>query len=173
MLLCPTHNAVGHCITSTDKDSANFADTPTTLKTVFGRLDDLLQKHETKPRVLNLFLSSEDFAAGLTQEQWSNFRDKIHTYREWVDEAYAEEERSESIAKWRRVFGDEFAKGVAIEEGKSVSKAIVAGVRTTLAEARDFAGDLVEAIKRFGARVLPANFDKNHIWKHRSGRTPA
>jgi hypothetical protein len=33
-------------------------------------------------------------------------------------------------------------------------------VRTTLAEARQFSGDLVDAIKRFGARVLPANFDK-------------
>jgi hypothetical protein len=33
-------------------------------------------------------------------------------------------------------------------------------VRTTLAEASQFTGDLVEAIKRFGAKVLPASFDK-------------
>jgi Adenylyl/Guanylyl and SMODS C-terminal sensor domain len=54
------------------------------------------------------------------------------------------------------VFGDEFAKGVATEEGKSVSKALVETVRTTLAEASQFTGDLVDAIKRFGA----ASFDK-------------
>ena len=95
-----------------------------------------------------------------TEEQYTNFREKIHTYREWIDDAYNEKDRSESIAKWRRVFGEEFAKGVAIEEGKSVSKAIVANVRIALDEARQFSGDLVDAIKRFGARVLPANFDK-------------
>lgn len=127
---------------------------------MFGRLDDLLQKYPTKPRVPNPFLDTEDFAAGLTQEQYSNLRDKIHTYRGWVDDAYDEAERTESIAKWRRVFGEDFAKGVAVEEGKSVSKAIVASVRTTLAEAKQFSGDLVDAIKRFGSRVLPANFDK-------------
>jgi hypothetical protein len=152
---------LGHCITSTDKDSSDFSDTPTALKTVFGRLDDLLQRYPTKPRVLNPFLATEDFAtAWKIEEQYTNFRDKIHTYRGWVDDAYNEQDRSESIAKWRRVFGEDFAKGVTIEEGKSVSKAIVANVRTTLAEAKQFSGDLVDAIKRFGARVLPANFDK-------------
>jgi len=164
---------LGYCITATDKDSAALADTPTALKTVFGRLDDMLQEHPTKPRAPNPFLETEDFADYLTQDQYSNLRDKIHTYREWVDDAYNEAERSESIAKWRRVFGEDFAKGVAVEEGKSVSKAIVASVRTTLAEAKQFSGDLVDAIKRFGARVLPANFDKkSHMeapkW-HRSG----
>jgi hypothetical protein len=151
---------LGFCISFTDKDSAAFGDTPTALKTVFGRLDDLLQKYPNKSRVQNPFLDSEDFAARLTQEQWTNLRNKIHTYRGWVDEAYAEEDRNESIAKWRRVFGDDFAKGVSVEEGKSVSKAIVANIRSTLAEASQFTGDLVDAINRFGARVLPAGFDK-------------
>jgi hypothetical protein len=152
---------LGHCIHKSDKDSSDFADIPTALKTVVGRLDDLLQKYATKPRVVNPFLATENFAdAWKTEEQYTNFRDKIHTYREWVDDAFNEQDRSESIAKWRRVFGEEFAKGVAIEEGKSVSKAIVASVRSTLAEANQFSGDLVDAIKRFGARVLPANFDK-------------
>ena len=152
---------LGHCITNTDKDSADFADTPTALKTVFGRLDDLLQRYLTKPRVTNPFLAIENFAdAWKTEEQYTNFRDKMHTYRGWVDEAYNEEDRSESIAKWRRVFGEDFAKGVSIEEGKSVSKAIVASVRTTLAEASQFTGDLVDAIKRFGGRVLPPTFDR-------------
>lgn len=112
---------LGHCIHKSDKDSAGFADIPTALKTVIGRLDDLLQKYATKPRVVNPFLATENFAdAWKTEEQYTNFRDKIHTYREWVDDAFNEQDRSESIAKWRRVFGEEFAKGVTIEEGKSV-----------------------------------------------------
>lgn len=152
---------LGHCISSVDKDSAEFADTPTALRTVFGRLDELLQSYPQKPRVPNPFLTTEDFAtAWKTEEQYSNFRDKIHTYRGWIDDAFNEQNRSESIAKWRRVFGEDFAKSVSIEEGKSVSKAIVASVRTTISEAVHFTGDLVDAIKRFGARVLPATFDK-------------
>jgi hypothetical protein len=151
---------LGYMVTSADEDSDEFADTATALKTIFGRMDDELQEHATKPSVPNPFLTTEDFADVWTEEQFTNFKDRIHTYREWIDEAYNEEDRSESIAKWRRVFGDEFAKGVAAEEGKSVSKALVASVRTTLAEASQFTGDLVDAIKRFGARVLPASFDK-------------
>jgi hypothetical protein len=151
---------LGYTINETDQGSADFADTATALKTVFGRLDDELQKHATKPTVANPFLESEDFAEVWTEDQYTNFRNRIHTYREWIDDAYNEQDRSESIAKWRRVFGDEFAKGVAAEEGKSVSKTLVASVRTTLAEASQFTGDLVDAIKRFGARVLPATFDK-------------
>jgi hypothetical protein len=152
---------LGHCISSTDKNSVDLSDLPTAFKTIFGRLDDLLQKFPQKPRVPNPFLTTEDFAsAWKTEEQYANFREKIHTYRGWVDEAYSEQNRSESIANWRRVFGDEFAKGVSLEEGKSVSKAIVASVRTTLAEASQFTGDLVDALKRFGARILPATFDK-------------
>lgn len=152
---------LGHCISSSDKGSADFADTPTAFKTVFGRLDDLLQKFPQKPRVQNPFLTTEDFAtAWKTEEQYTNFRAMIHKYRGWIDEAYNEQTRADSIANWRRVFGEEFAKGVSIEEGKSVSKAIVASVRTTLAEAAQFTGDLVDALKLFGAKVLPATFDK-------------
>jgi Second Messenger Oligonucleotide or Dinucleotide Synthetase domain/Adenylyl/Guanylyl and SMODS C-terminal sensor domain len=151
---------LGYMITEADEDSNEFADTATALKSIFGRMDDELQGHTTKPSVPNPFLSTENFADVWTEDQFTNFREKIHTYREWIDDAYNEQDRSESIPKWRRVFGEEFAKGVANEEGKSVSKSLVASVRTTLAEASQFTGDLVEAIKRFGAKVLPASFDK-------------
>lgn len=162
---------LGYMISENDQGSADFADTATALKTIFGRMDDELQKHATKPKVTNPFLQSDDFAAAWTEDQYQNFRDRIHTYREWIDDAYNDQDRSESIAKWRRVFGDEFAKGVAIEEGKSVSKALVASVRTTLAEASQFTGDLVDAIKRFGARVLPASFDKKPYMEAPKWRT--
>ncbi|MBX3512069.1 MAG: nucleotidyltransferase [Xanthobacteraceae bacterium] len=151
---------LGYRITSADKDTAAFADTPTALKTIFGRMDDWLQVNLTKPAVANPFLQSENFADAWTDDQYSNFRDKIHTYREWIDDAYDEQDRSESIAKWRRVFGEDFASGAVLDEGKSVSKALVADVRRQLVEASQFAGDLVDAIKRFGASILPATFNK-------------
>lgn len=113
-----------------------------------------------KPAVTNPYLPNENFAEAWTDDQYANFRDKIHTYREWIDEAFDEQDRSESIAKWRRVFGDDFATGVVVNEDKSVGQLVVADMRRTLVEASHFAGDLVEAIKRFGGRILPASFNR-------------
>jgi hypothetical protein len=168
---------LGHCISPTDMDSPDFVDTPTALRTVVGRIDDLLQRCAQKPAVTNPFLATEDFARAWTQEQYDNFRAKVHTYREWIDDAFSEPDRIESIAKWRRVFGNEFAKGVATDEGRSVSKSAVANIRRTLAEASQFTGDLVDAIKRFGSRVLPAGFDKKPYmeapkWRRSGQNTP-
>lgn len=149
---------LGYRISAPDKGSVAFADTPTALQTVFGRMDDWLQMNLVKPAVTNPFLQSENFADAWTNEQYANFRDRIHTYREWIDDAIGEQDRSESIAKWRRVFGEDFASGIVLEEGKSVSKMVVADVRRTLFD--QFAGDLVDAIRRFGEQILPASFNK-------------
>jgi hypothetical protein len=165
---------IGYRISAADNGSGSFADTPTALKTLIGRLDDWLQINLTKPAVTNPFLQSEDFANAWTADQYSNFREKIHTYREWIDDAYDEQDRSESIAKWRRVFGEDFASRVVLDEGKSVSKALVADVRGQLSEASQFAGDLVDAIKRFGARIVPASFDrKSYMEVPKWRRAPA
>lgn len=151
---------LGYQISSTDRLNSLFADTPTALKTVFGRMDDWLQANLEKPSVTNPYLPHENFADAWTDDQYSNFREQIHRYREWIDDAYEEQDRSESIAKWRRVFGDEFAAGVVVHEGKSVGRSVVADMRRTLAEASQFAGDLVEAVKRFGGSILPASFNR-------------
>lgn len=151
---------LGYRIGPADQGSAPFGDTPTALKTVFSRMDDWLQANLEKPAVTNPYLPNENFADAWTDEQYANFRSQIHRYREWIDEAFDEPDRSESIAKWRRVFGDGFAAGVVVHEGKSAGQLVVADVRRNLVEASQFAGDLVEAIKRFGGRILPASFDR-------------
>ncbi|MCK1702602.1 nucleotidyltransferase [Bradyrhizobium sp. 146] len=151
---------LGYRIGPADEGSDAFADTPTALKTIFGRMDDWLQLNLTKPAVTNPYLNYENFSTDWTDEQYANFRGKIHTYREWIDDAFDEEDRSESIAKWRRIFGEDFASGVVINEGKSAGQLVVADMRRTLAEASQFGGDLVEAIKRFGERILPASFNR-------------
>jgi hypothetical protein len=151
---------LGYRISAADQNSVAFLDTPTALKTIFGRMDDWLQMNLIKPTVHNPYLSIEDFADNWTDDQYANFRERIHTYRQWIDEAFDEQDRAESIGKWRRVFGEDFASGVVLNEGKSAGQLVVADLRRTLVEASHFAGDLVDAIKRFGGRILPLSFNK-------------
>lgn len=94
-----------------------FSDLPTALKTIFDRLDDHLQAHPTMPRIANPVLPGEDFIRHWDQDKYENFRNRMHKYRVWIDEAYHESDCDESIAKWRKVLGDNFAKGVTLKEG--------------------------------------------------------
>jgi hypothetical protein len=150
---------LGQRIYTTDKGSADFADVPTALRTMIGRLDDWLQANTNIPAVQNPFLASENFSTSWNESQYQNFRDKIHTYRSWIDDAYAEEDRDESIGKWRRVFGDDFASTVVLEEARKVSVKAVALLKSTSLSTTDLSGDLVTLVHRFGARALPAGFN--------------
>lgn len=149
---------LGYRISSADQGKDEFSDTPTALRTIFSRMDDWLQMNLTKPSVVNPFLPSENFAEAWTDDQYLNFREKIHTYREWIDDAFAELDRSESIGKWRRVFGSDFASSVVLEEGKSVSQSALASLKASVSGAFLFAGDLVEAVRRFGVAAIPERF---------------
>lgn len=147
---------IGKQIEWFDKDSANFADVPTTLKTLIGRLDDWLQARPTKPVVENPKLTSEDFASGWTETQYLNFRSFIHKYRGWIDEAYDEEDRIRSIKAWQRVFGEEFAKGHAIlakslDDERSLATSLLVSTAA-------HADGIVDAVKRLGTTILPAWF---------------
>ncbi len=126
-------------------DRGQFEDTPTTLKTILGRLDDWLEERPTLPDVVNPAMQSESFTRHWDQEKYTNFRNQIAKYREWIDDAYEEEDRTESIRKWRRIFGKGFARGEAVTQGR-VSVA-------ALAE-QFMRDDLVAAVHAFGSRVL-------------------
>ena len=151
---CPSFlftTLVGMHIYDSDKDTAAFADTPTCLKTVMGRLDDYLQAHPTVPVIRNPVLSSDIQSRVWDQTQYGNFREKINLYRTWIDEAFAEEDRDESIGKWQRVFGDSFAAGEAKEAARlseSVSKS------DALVVAGQFK-DLVQRVIERGRAALP------------------
>lgn len=62
------------------------------------------------------------------------------------------------------------AADVLVHEGKAVDRLVIAGMRRTLVETAQFAGDLVEAVKRFGDRILPASFNRVRIWTRRVGK---
>jgi hypothetical protein len=151
---CPSFlftTLVGMHIDDSDKDSAAFADTPTCLKTVMGRLDDYLQARPAVPVIRNPVLSSDIQSRVWDQTQYGNFRDKINLYRIWIDEAFAEEDRDESIGKWQRVFGDNFAAGEARESARfseSVSKG------DALVVVGQFK-DLVQRVIERGCAALP------------------
>lgn len=150
---------LGMQIDWSDKDSEDFCDTPTTLRTVIRRLDTWLQARTLKPRVENPKLRSENFTDAWNDAQYANFRDLIHKYRGWIDEAFEAEDRTESIKAWRRVFGDEFAKGEAISVTKSGSEER-GTLRLDLMASVSAVGDWVERVRSFGLSILPPAFNR-------------
>jgi hypothetical protein len=102
----------------------DFTDVPTTLRIIIQRLDKYLQEKPDMPEVTNPSLSAESFTRHWDQDKYANFRDCIHRYAEWIEDAYVEEDRVESILKWRRVFGEDFAKPVNLEKTAMVSEAV-------------------------------------------------
>ncbi len=140
-------------------DSLNkhaFPDTPTALRTVVGRLDDWLQSRPTKPSVTNPVLSSEIFSDLWSEDQYGNFRAKINLYRNWIDEAFDEPDRDESIGKWRRIFGDDFASSVVSDKAARVTEAARFALAGAAIGSHD---DLVTLVTRFGLAALPPGFN--------------
>lgn len=151
---CPSFlltTLMGLQVYESDRGSSQFADLTTTLKTLVGRLDDWLQVRAHVPTVSNPLLPQENQAGGWDQTQYSNFRDKVNLYRGWIDDAFAEQDRDESIGKWQRVFGENFAAGEAKQAAERVSEASAGGV---LAPGGHFR-DLVEKVKILGAAAVP------------------
>ncbi|PRY04397.1 cyclic GMP-AMP synthase DncV-like nucleotidyltransferase [Paraburkholderia sp. BL25I1N1] len=158
---CPSFlltTLLGTQVRSTDKGSSAFADVPTALKTLFGRLDDWLQANPNKPTVRNPVLFEEIQSAAWDDTKYANFRAKINLYRGWIDDAYDEPDKEESIGKWQRVFGEDFAAREAVEKASKVSEAALAVVRANHGSAG--IGDLVVLVKRLGRTALPYGFER-------------
>lgn len=146
---------IGHRIEWFDKDSNAFSDTPSALQTIMGRLDDWLQARPEKPAVFNPALPAQDFADLWNDTQYANFRAFVNKYRKWIDEAIDANTRSDSIEKWRKVFGDEFAKG------ENVKKAEASAIQRTsalLMEGAAHLDSLVDSVIDFGVTILPSSF---------------
>ena len=111
---------LGERITSVDQllQDTEFPDLTAALQTLVQRLDDYLQARPEMHDVCNPVLPSENFIRHWDDDKYANFRDVIHRYREWIEDAYYETDKSESIIKWQKVFGDDFAKA----ESKAVAK---------------------------------------------------
>lgn len=159
---CPSFlltTLLGNRVYDYDRNGADFADLPTTLKTLVGRLDDWLQARSNAPTVPNPVLFGEDQASGWDQSKYTNFRDKVNLYRGWIDDAYDEENKEESIGKWRRVFGDGFAEGETKRAAAQVSEDAALSEGTALVTGNHFS-DLVERVKALGFTAVPARIHR-------------
>lgn len=171
---CPSFlltTLIGLQVYESDRGSTQFADLSTTLKTLMGRLDDWMQIRPSLPVILNPKLHQENQASCWDQSQYSNFRDKVNLYRGWIDDAYAEVDRDESIGKWQRVFGEDFAVGEARMAAERISETTSSGALVLGGHFRD----LVEKVKALGASAIPATLMKlphvrRPIWRKGSDR---
>ncbi|MBY0409739.1 MAG: hypothetical protein K2Q97_06340, partial [Burkholderiaceae bacterium] len=159
---CPSFlltTLLGNRVLESDRDGPQFADLPTTLKTLVGRLDDWLQTRPDRPEVPNPVLYGEDQAIGWEQVKYENFRDKVNLYRGWIDEAFDEDDKEESIGKWRRVFGDGFAESETKRAAEQVSEAVARSDGTALVTGGHFA-DLVARVKALGSAGVPSRIHR-------------
>ena len=96
---------LGNQINEFDK----FSDLPTSLKTLFNRVNNFLQENQCVPTICNPVLSEEDFNRHWDEKKYTNFRSKFDSYNTKINEAFEEEEdHNESVKKWRKLFGDNF-----------------------------------------------------------------
>jgi len=158
---------LGNHIQWFEKGTEEFADVPTTLKTLMGRLDDWLRLHPTKPQVTNPKLPSEDFSSLFgTEEQYANFRNVIARYRKWIDDAHATEGRQESIKAWQKVFGLEFAKGDVV---KAAADGLTEGtslIGRFLDSTAAHLNGIVDLVKDYGISILPTSFARPAHMQH-------
>lgn len=158
---CPSFlltTLLGLQVTEADRNSTVFPDVPTALKELVGRLDNWLTLRPMLPEVRNPVLASEIQSSAWDETKYQNFRTRIQTYRTWIDDAYNETDREESIGKWQRVFGEDFAAQSASEKAANVSTEALA--QTAHLPAAFGAKDLVALVKRMGEKALPPGFTR-------------
>lgn len=151
---------IGYRIDAADKGSDAFKDVPTSLQTIAGRLDDYLQARPARPEVRNPELWEEDFRTlWKTDKQYANFRSFVNKYRTWIDEAVAATDVNASILAWRKVFGDDFAKGRTVEARQSVDEG-VSSIAAFLRSSAAHLDQIVDKVRDFGIRILPTSFSR-------------
>ncbi len=141
---------LGERITQVDVffQNTEFPDLPTAFRTLVGRLDDYLQAHADLHDVCNPVLPSESFIRHWDDDKYDNFREMVHKYRGWIDDAYLESDEAVSLTKWQRIFQDEFGKS-----SNAVAKIAENAIVPVSVDARQFR-DAVEVVKRHGSAVL-------------------
>jgi hypothetical protein len=141
---------LGQQVTAADSilRSIWFPDTPTALRTLIGRLDDYLQAKPQLHEISNPVLPSEHFVRHWDEDKYATFREMIHRYRGWVDDAYLEPDSDKSLSKWQRIFGDEF-------RGRSLGAVVaIAGSAVVPAAIGLPYADAVAAIRQYGSQLL-------------------
>ena len=79
------------------------------------------------PEIRNPALPSETFTRHWDQDKYRNFREKFDIYATQVHEAFSEPDPQRSANKWRKLFGEEFAKSQrsGVAKGTAVAPTVV------------------------------------------------
>ncbi|MGW9185523.1 SMODS domain-containing nucleotidyltransferase [Agromyces sp. NPDC055661] len=112
-------------------EESQYSDVPTALRNIVGALDDYLQDNELMPSIDDPSEPTENYNHRWNQDEYANFRTKIHVYRGWIDEAHKEEDPEESKVKWRRLFGEKFGTYDTSVKKASEAHLSAQGVRNT------------------------------------------
>ncbi len=106
---------IGMSVQDNEGDT-HFKTVPDTLKTVCNRIDAFLQANPFMPEIRNPVLRQETFTRHWDQNKYRNFREKFEIYTQQVNDAFDETDSRQSVQKWQKLLGEDFAKN------KSVSK---------------------------------------------------
>ncbi len=99
---------IGLFVHDNEQGSKSYRDTPTALKTISNRVNSFLQSNEQIPTIRNPALKGEKFDRRWNQEKYSHFRKMFNIYNSKVHAAFEATDPAESIAKWRKLFGENF-----------------------------------------------------------------
>lgn len=113
---------IGNHIYDTDKDSNDFKDTPSSLRTIVSRIDSYLNSNYSIPEISNPKNSSESLKHLFGDDiKYNNLKKCWSRYRKWIDDAFNEQNTEESIKKWRNVFGDDFASSYVLSKSNATT----------------------------------------------------
>jgi hypothetical protein len=108
---------LGERIHSWDADT-RYPDLPTALLNILTDLEAWLWLHSTMPVIEDPSCPGVTFNHRWDQDRYTNFRNKIAIYADWVKDAYNEPDKAKSLAAWQRIFGDDFKAPVVAPVAK-------------------------------------------------------
>jgi hypothetical protein len=85
-----------------------YKDLPTAFTRLVTDTDRWLQERPDLPEISDPSCPDARFDHRLTQRGYASFRDRFHGYAGQIRAAYGAEDRDESVALWRKVFGEQF-----------------------------------------------------------------
>ena len=100
-------------------DAKYYADVPTAFVHLVADLNEYLQANPQMPNLTDPSCPTQNFNHRWNQEQYANFRKKVKYYSDKANEAFNEEDRDQSIRKWREIFGDDFAATATVAVSKA------------------------------------------------------
>ncbi len=88
-------------------DPEYYIDVPTALLHIVGDLDEYLQATPQMPVIPDPGGTGDDFSQRWDETQYSNFRNRVHSYAEKI-RAACEADEEHSLALWQELFGTAF-----------------------------------------------------------------